>query len=151
MILFQAPPPSHLPSHIYLTSCMWLSQAFPLHFCTLQALKNWKREWPWNEAKLLVGILAASVDKHLLCFIDSNWMPWSTTYANCKTSYLKGRQDSSGHSQDICDMICDQPKVVWMIECCEEWNHMLLLAIRKFQFPLHMARFMPRYAIWIYL
>ena len=27
------------------------SQAFHLHFCILQAIKNWRREWPGNEAK----------------------------------------------------------------------------------------------------
>ena len=46
-------------------------------------------------------------------------------YANCKTSFLEDRQDSSWHSQDICDVICNQPKVVWVIKCCEGWSHKL--------------------------
>ena len=27
------------------------------------------------------GILAASVDQHLMCLVDSYWMSWSTTYS----------------------------------------------------------------------
>ena len=31
-------------------SCNFLSQAFPLRFCILQAIKNWRQEWPGNKA-----------------------------------------------------------------------------------------------------
>ena len=42
--------PPHVYPHVYLMSCMWLSQAFPLCFCILQAIKNLRREQPGNEA-----------------------------------------------------------------------------------------------------
>ena len=63
-------------------------------------------------------------DQHFVCFVNPNRMSWSTTYANRKTSFLKGRQDSDWDSQDIFDVICNQ-WVIWVIKCCEEWNHKL--------------------------
>ena len=38
----------HCPPHIdYLTSCRWLLlPGFPLPFYMVQAIKNWRREWP---------------------------------------------------------------------------------------------------------
>ena len=32
------------------------SQAFPLNFCLLQVIKNWKQERPGNEANVLVDV-----------------------------------------------------------------------------------------------
>jgi len=34
-------------------ACDMISQAFPLHICTLQAIKDWRWEWLGNEAKNL--------------------------------------------------------------------------------------------------
>ena len=46
--IFVGHHPSHVYPHVYLTSCTWLSQDFPLRFCIL----------PGNEAKWLVhGLL----------------------------------------------------------------------------------------------
>ena len=39
--------PSHLPDVMHMTL-----QAFPLHFCVLQAIKNWRWEQPGNEASV---------------------------------------------------------------------------------------------------
>ena len=42
--------PPHGYLHIYLTWCIFFSQAFPLRFCILQAIKYWKQERLRNEA-----------------------------------------------------------------------------------------------------
>ena len=39
--------PPHIYPYIYQTSCTWLLLPdFPLPFCMVQAIKNWRREWP---------------------------------------------------------------------------------------------------------
>ena len=43
--------PPHVYPPVYLTSHMYsFSQAFPLRFCILQVIKNWRLERPGNEA-----------------------------------------------------------------------------------------------------
>ena len=51
-ILCRTPPPSHLPSHLpdVTHARDSFSQAFPLCFCILQAIQNWRQKWPGNEA-----------------------------------------------------------------------------------------------------
>ena len=34
------------------TACDQISQAFPLNICILQAIKEWKWEWPGKEANI---------------------------------------------------------------------------------------------------
>ena len=41
--------PPHVYPHVYLRDSF--SQAFPLCFCIRQAIKNWRQEWPGNEAR----------------------------------------------------------------------------------------------------
>ena len=50
------------PPHVYLTSRTWLfSKAFPLRFCILQAIKNWKWEWPGNESSTVLCTMCVSL------------------------------------------------------------------------------------------
>ena len=58
----------HLPSALYLPD-MTFSQAFPVHLCILQAIKNWSLRRPGNEARLIICMCA------LVSFPDHTVVP----------------------------------------------------------------------------
>ena len=68
------------------------SQAFPLHFCLLQVIKNWRREWPWNVAKWLLLLTWKINVKIPPVFVQMKW----TVYAHAVATAMFGEPPKIG-------------------------------------------------------